>query len=819
MNRFRAYLVFSICFLLISVIAARGEPPVPEVAKDRYGDPLPEGAVARLGTLRFWHGESINSVAFSPDSKSVVSGHGGIYLWDVATGKKRCEFAGHESSVRSVEFTADGKTLVAANWATDAVYFWDVEARRLMRHVGKLPRGREIRDVSPANDIRHVTVSPDGKILATTQGGLKLWDVETAESRGELKAERERLHFVCATFSPDGKSLAAGDNDGNIRLWDLATKKVVAILNGHKETVLCLAYSPDGKTFASGWEDGHVCLWDPSTGKLIRPIEGYKDAIRSLAFTPDSKSLIAASYARISLWDASRGTEIRRYTGQGSGFDSVALSPDGKLLAAAGQGGVVRLWEVATGKPAVPFEGHSGSIDALTFSPDGKEIVSGSMHETILWDLKARKLSRRLGEEGTGSHSLVYSQGGRKLVSSDYTSIRVWEPGTGKELTRLPAGSEYVQRAIPLADGKIIASRHSSGVCRSWDAVSGKLLRDFGEPLGEYQRSRSIFELSPDESLVAMGGTNAPTELRGLKDRRLIRRLPDGADSGFSAAFSPDGTLIAVASQDVCLFEVATGKEIRRMKKHKPWVNALAFSPDGRSIASAGDDGDICLWEVATGKERRCFRGHQGRYDRIKCLAFSPGGELLASGGKDTTMLLWDVAGDTMNGGLSLSEKELATTWADLIDHDASRAYAGMCRFMKSPAGSVPFLKEHLLAVPQADPKKIDRLISDLDSDEFEVRDRSSRELSKFGESAGPALNALLKAKPSAETRRRAEELLAKFQGAELSPERLRELRAVEMLEHIGTADALGILKSLSDGAPEARLTREAKTSLDRLAG
>jgi WD40 repeat protein len=818
MNRFRAFLVFSIGFLVVFVSTGRGEPPGPEVAKDRFGGPLPEGAVARLGTLRFWHGRTINSVAFSPDGKSIVSGSQGIYLWDVATGKKRCDFSGHSSRVRSVDFTSDGKTLIGADSSSDAVYFWDLTTEGRTRHVGELPNGEENRSNDPANEVRHVAVAPDGKTPATTQGGLFLWDIATGKKRSELKSDGAQIDNTCATFLPDGLSLAADDSSGRVRIWNIKTERPGLILEGHKDSVLCLAYSPVGKMLASAGKDGRVCLWECSTGKLLRAIDADKQSIRSLVITADGKSILAASKDRIRLWNAVTGKEVRCFTGQLGDFNSVAMSPDGKVLASGGRGGVVRLWDVATGKPVIPFDGHDGLVRALAFSPDGKELVSGNSRETILWDVKNRKVSRRIGEEGTKSDFLSYSADGQKLVTSNSDKLCVWQPFTGKELIRITFREDPSRATVLSANGKSIVTRHDSDLCRVWDAETGEKIREFGDRIkANDDRGRNLFLLSPDGTLAIIGGWNAPTMLWASKDGRFVRQLDKAADSGLAGALSPDGSLlavVAVASDDVILFEVATGKEIRRMKNPKRWALVLAFSPDGRTLASAGGDEEILLWEVSTGKERRRFRAQQPEYEGIKCLAFSPRGNMLASAGDDPTILLWDVTSDTSD----LSDKDLATTWTNLMDGDPSQAYPGMCRFMKSPALSVPFLKEHLVPVPHADAKKIDRLIADLDSDEFEVRDRASRELAKFGERTGPALNALLKAKPSAETRRRAEELLARVQGAESSAERLREVRAVEILEHIGTADALRILKSLSDGAPEARLTREAKSSLERLA-
>jgi hypothetical protein len=200
-------------------------------------------------------------------------------------------------------------------------------------------------------------------------------------------------------------------------------------------------------------------------------------------------------------------------------------------------------------------------------------------------------------------------------------------------------------------------------------------------------------------------------------------------------------------------------------------------------------------------------------------LSFSPDGKRLAAGGDEGTILVWDVTGlrsGSDAGPSQPSNRDLATIWDGLADDDASRAYDAMCRFIHCPAQALSFLKERLRPAAAADPVSVRRLLADLDSDEFNVRERASEALGKMGGQAESALNQFLKGHPSAEACKRAERLLAKID-ADPTGEPLQALRAIEILEHIGTPEACTLLKALAGGAPEARLTREAKASLDRL--
>jgi hypothetical protein len=226
----------------------------------------------------------------------------------------------------------------------------------------------------------------------------------------------------------------------------------------------------------------------------------------------------------------------------------------------------------------------------------------------------------------------------------------------------------------------------------------------------------------------------------------------------------------------------------------------------------------IILWELASGKERGRFTGHR---DRIWSLAFSPNGRLLASGSGDHTALVWDVTGISPAGRLPtrlLGPETIENLWADLGNEDGTRAYRALWMMVAAEPRSVPFLAARLRPVTSAPNDRLTRLISDLDSDQFKVRAGASRELEKLDERAELALRKALAAKPSQEVRQRLEVLLDKIQGRTLSSQELQTLRAIEVLEQIGTTEAREVLERMARGVREARLTQEAKASLKRLA-
>jgi WD40 repeat protein len=299
--------------------------------------------------------------------------------------------------------------------------------------------------------------------------------------------------------------------------------------------------------------------------------------------------------------------------------------------------------------------------------------------------------------------------------------------------------------------------------------------------------------------------------------------------------FSPDGRLLAsrlqhpptpatkpgVEAKDdfkeaVILAEAATGKVILRIESG--WINTLTFSPDGRVLATS-DHQAVRLWELATGKEILTRARHGGlpgapAQAYITALAFFPDSRAIATGMMDGTILVWDLPPRAATARQLTAEK-VAELWSDLAGDDAGKAYQAINMMAAAPARSLPYLKDHFRPAPQADPKRVEKLIADLDSEQFAERDAAAKELAKLGEQIEPDLRRVLKGQPSPEVTKRIESILARLQG-QPSGESLRALRAIQVLEYIGTAEARDLLRKLADGAP-ARQTREAKMVLERM--
>jgi hypothetical protein len=291
--------------------------------------------------------------------------------------------------------------------------------------------------------------------------------------------------------------------------------------------------------------------------------------------------------------------------------------------------------------------------------------------------------------------------------------------------------------------------------------------------------------------------------------------------------FSPDGRTLVMGGTDNFLpagvtertfhaWDTVTGQDHPFQATQPARVFAVTFSPDSRMLAWGDGAGYVTLWDVAAGQVRRRLRG---QHSYIESLSFSPDGKTLASASADTTVLVWDVTGRPASAAAGpLSAERLQSLWDDLASKDAGKAFDAIGLLAASAQQAVPLLKARLHSAPApAEPKQVARLVADLDSEQFDARQKAAEELRRLGERAEPGLRTALKEQPPLEARKRIEELLEGVRVLATAPENLRNLRAVEVLEHIGTPDAREVLRTLATGAPDARLTREAKASLERL--
>jgi WD40 repeat protein len=811
-----------------------GKPAEAKPARaDRYGDPLPDGAVTRLGTVRWRHSGAAEALVFSPDGKTLASiCWGDLLLWDTATGKVLRQlhpatpgpFSGRFGS--APQFTPDGKTLLAQTDSGD-VAIWDVAT-------GKLTRTLAVPDVQLGRrEAPNLRLSPDGKVVAvgTNIDTLTLLDIASGKVLRQVGGHRAAIYG--AAFSPDGATIALATLDPSVQLWDAATGKLVlGIKEPDNRFVNAVAFSPDGKTIASGsWELIH--LSDTATGKEVGRLQARMQMINSLAFTPDGKTVVSGSEkGYVHVWDLETKKARLTLDGRLGNGRSLALSGDGKTVALGGDFNAIRLWDAGTGKELfTEFEGHDTPLDWVAYTPDGKTLISCGFNARLrFWDTDTWKEKRQLV---VGSFAVALAPDARRMAAVGYgNQLRVWDSATGKDIFKAEA-PESLHGAVFFHDGKALVSidwkspgdgggPHGTAHLIVWAASTGKQVRQV--PLPEV--NPQSLALTPDDRTAIVGDGEGLIHLVDLEDDKEFLVLHGHPNSVDALALSADGKTLLSGGLDrgVRLWDLVSGHEIALLEGHKRSVATVAYSPDGRLAASAGgsaahpydvtESRRIRLWDVVSGKEVGHFEGHGAD---VTSLAFSPDGTRLVSGLRDTAVLVWDVTALPRPPSLSVRPEELDGLWKDLAGADAFKAHQAVWKLAATPERAVPFLKAHVRPAAEVDTETVRRWIADLDSEQFATRTAAVKELEKLGERAAPALREALAGKPSAEVHKQAEELLGGLRLVR-SPEVLQRLRAIQVLERAGSPEAHRILEALATGAPAARETREAKASLDRLA-
>jgi WD40 repeat protein len=446
--------------------------------------------------------------------------------------------------------------------------------------------------------------------------------VKTGKMRATLVGHTGSVRSV--VFSPDGKTLASGGWNGPARLWDAQTGKVRATVGAHASSVV---FSPDGKMLAS--VSGHtVALWDAKTGKGQTNLEGHTDSVNSVVFGPDGQFLVSkGDKNEIRIWDLRSGRGADEFKEFTKTISSVAFSPDGKALAVAGLAPVLRVMDALTGKQVATLVGHTDTIESVAFGPDGKRLVSASKDRTVmLWDVQ------------TGKERTTFA------VDSDEDILAVAFCSDGKTL-------DCVCR--PGKKGK-----RSDARVTHWDLGTGKKLGVFDlSGTGRGDNLSACF--SPDG--VNLATTPDRVVVHRVRSDRRARFEKDGFHGARAVfAFSPSGKTLAcevLVGQErkewaLVLLDVA-GKDgwpslapAAVLPKAPAGLRSVAFSPDGRVLASAGgvtDDssskGEIRLWDARTGRQLASLQD-DGVVLRV---AFSPDGKVLATVNGAGTLKLWAV--------------------------------------------------------------------------------------------------------------------------------------------------------------------------------
>jgi WD40 repeat protein len=573
--------------------------------------------------LRTLHGhtERVKSVAFSPDGRQLAAAGGGeedgkIIVWDAATGAEiRTRFAGTEA-IDSVAFSPDGCRLAAA--CGTSVRFWTARNGR------ELPPWH-----GPEGKIGRVAFSLDGRWLAA------------------------------ASSQPPGEG-------SDITIWNAVTGQPALTFHGHWRTAFSMAISPDGRRLAWADDNKTVKLFDLKTASKILTFDGQYDSPPRLAFSRDGHYLACATGRgrEVLIWDADSGRLLNSLRGHTDYVTDVTFSPDGRRLASASRDHTVKIWDAASGQEELTLRGHLDTVNTVAFSPSGLRLASGSEDQTVkVWDASAGHEVLALGQHGGCAYGAAFSPDGHYLASAgDDGTVKLWDTSTGSVLQIMPGHAEAVYCVAFAPNGQILASAGPDHTIKLWDTASGRER----QTLRGHKDDVIRLAISPDGSLLASASADATVRLWDLASGQELRTLQGHTGTVCAVAFSTDSRRLASAggqvrnsagpkfdearrSGEVKIWDITTGRELSSLRGHSSQVRSVAFSPDGRTLASAGLDKTIRIWDLDTHQELAEMRG-QGQ--QIWSVAYSPDGRRLVSGGGGTAgsgatageVKLWDVA-------------------------------------------------------------------------------------------------------------------------------------------------------------------------------
>jgi WD40 repeat protein len=607
------------------------------VRTDRYGDPLPPGAVARCGSTRLRpEGARGISCDFSPDGKLLVTGAADhVRVWDRHTGAEIRTFAlGKTERVGDVRFLGEGKAVVvltgefAPNALSNLAVFdlapgkglrWRREATRFFEGLGFLQGGKVLVTRELPGDREYA-------------GSVVLLDRDTGKLSRRLPAGHS---FAC---SPDGRTVAISSEGGVIRLLDGVTGQLLRTLKGHFTWVRTLAFSPDGRVLASGGagqvpvqtgitdnkerekvpEDHTVRLWEVKTGRPLHCLKGHRSALCRLIFSPDGRTLLSLEDAYdLLLWDVKSGKRSLQVPGgELYGPSVVALAPDGKtLLCCEGLSvlGQTMLHEVslASGRQTRCWRVRGTQLGSLRFAPDGKAVGSCGWWAFNLWDLTTGRDWREQEGHCAPVTELEFAPDGRSLVSRDEDAdFRVWSPATGRPVvTRAGRRPLRVHRHVFSADGRTVTVHGADAVVRTWGLPSGFRLREWA--VGSMATGRNWAE-----SVFKFRSISIPLALDAV------------------------GGQVATVGADGCVHLWGpAGVEVRRLPGSQPEDCSLYFAAGGKLLLSHALDNTIHLWDLSTGKILHCFRGRK-KWEGVFVLSAD---RKLLAWGMGREMRVWDL--------------------------------------------------------------------------------------------------------------------------------------------------------------------------------
>ncbi|WP_409493522.1 helix-turn-helix domain-containing protein [Amycolatopsis sp. cmx-11-12] len=580
---------------------------------------------------------NVPDAALSSDGRWLAAGGepGKVVLWDVASRSRSVELSGQFSLALTATFSRDGQRL-AVGTDRGELLIWNIPSRTLL-----------VRGTEPGLIFTNLAFSPDGRSLASITGKnletsfFRLWDPLTATPVTTL--DTHQGFYAKIAFAPDGGTLATTEPNGQITLWEMASRSPRAALPGGAGPATAVAFSADGRLIATATSAHTIQLWNAETRVLQAELPGHRAEVTSLAFVPEGGRLYSSDAdGTLLVWDAVKHARIGQLrTGKPAWLSLGGISPNGQLVVGIDGWSSFLVWD----RTQLPFLGHTGAVTGAAYAPDGRTLLSGGTDGTLLaWDIQQGAIATAVPNAVSStalSPGPVFSPDGKLFTTvSGSAEVSVWETSSLRKVITLSGHASSVRKAIFSPDGKTLTVADNSQSLVRWNTATWQRT---DVPLGEV--TAVDINYSPTGRLFVVATHFGAIQFRDSASHILLSTMDTHAGLISAVAFSPDGNTVATAAQNGTITfwdttDPARPRHLSDISSYTSLIHTMAYSPDGKKLAIASGDETVALWDTGDRSRWATLTGHT---EPVTSLAWNADGTTLASGSKDHSITPWTI--------------------------------------------------------------------------------------------------------------------------------------------------------------------------------